>query len=113
MLKTILTSLFSGSQSTPLAPVKAPVSIVFDFYFGFYPFFPLFTNKLDILNVQATVQPLLFVIGPDGENLVSLSAVIQIIRQHLDRKMIDLRHLAGIGEHKVTVRLEVDQSITR
>ena len=67
--------------------------------------------ELDVLDVQPAVQPLLLVVGPDAENLVSHTGMIEVFRHHIYRKMILLNHVAGIGEHKVAVCLQMDDTV--
>ena len=60
----------TSSQCAPLASVETAVRIELDLYVRFYQFVSFFTNKLDVFDVQSAVEPLLFVIGFDRQNIV-------------------------------------------
>ena len=64
--------------------------------------------ELEVLDGQATVEPLLFVIGTDREDFIGLTAMIQIGSIYLGGQIVDLYQRIGIGVEEITVRLEMD-----
>ena len=52
--------------------------------------------ELEVLDGQATVEPLLFVIGTDREDFIGLTAMIQIGSIYLGGQIVDLYQRIGI-----------------
>ena len=67
--------------------------------------------ELDVLDIQTTIQPLLFIIGLDAEYLISHAGVVQVFRHHIHRQPVSFNHVPGIGKHEVAVRLQMDYAV--
>ena len=67
--------------------------------------------ELDVLDIQTTIQPLLFIIGLDAEYLISHAGVVQVFRHHIHRQPVSFNHVPGIGKHEVTVRLQMNDTV--
>ena len=65
----------------------------------------------DVFYVQATIQPLLFIIGLDTENIVGHTGVIKVFRHNPDRQPILFNHISGISEHEIAVSLQMDNTV--
>ena len=95
--------LFAGLETAALAAVVAAVLVQFYLYIGFLQLSALRKSELDVFYGQATVQPLLFVIGTDAENIIHQSGVVEVVGDELYGKPVLLYHVFGVGEHEVAV----------
>ena len=103
--------LFPSRQRTPFAAVEAAVGVIFDFHVGFDQLLAGFADELEVFDVQAPVEPLLFVVGADGEDFVGRAAVVEVVGRDAHRVAVGLHHLAGVGEKELAVGLEVDEAL--
>ena len=99
--------LFAGLETAALAAVVAAVLVQFYLYIGFLQLSALRKSELDVFYGQATVQPLLFVIGTDAENIIHQSGVVEVVGDELYGKPVLLYHVFGVGEHEVAVGLSM------
>ena len=78
-----------------------------DFYVGFYEDSCLREAEFEILDGQSAVDPLLFVVGSNTENVgyfrifVRRKRMIEIIGAEFDGKLVLFDHQVGIGEQKL------------
>ena len=102
--------LFAGLETAALAAVVAAVLVQFYLYIGFLQLSALRKSELDVFYGQAAVQPLLFVIGADAENIIHQSGVVEVVGDELYGKPVLLYHVFGVGEHEVAVGLYMDSA---
>ena len=102
--------LFAGLETAALTAVVAAVLVQFYLYIGFLQLSALRKPELDVFYGQAAVQPLLFVIGADAENIIHQSGVVEVVGDELYGKPVLLYHVFGVGEHEVAVGLYMDSA---
>ena len=111
--------LFGFVEFRTLVAIVGAIVVHLDFYVGFYEESCLWEAEFEILDGESAIDPLLFVVGSNAENVghfrifVRRKRMIEIIGAEFDGKLVFFDHQVGIGEQKVGVCFEVNETIVR
>ena len=109
--------LFGFVEFRTFVTIVGAIVVHLDFYVGFYEDSGLWEAEFEILDGESAIDPLLFVVGSDAENvchllvLVGCQGVIEIVGAEFDGEPVGFHQQIGVGEEKIGVRFEVDESI--